>query len=468
MDMDAEKETRSRFTRENTHNSEHEEEVQSDSHEEEQDIAIGAEVSAGDRREINSFVSTTPVKRSKRSSSVKCPICHEIIPPSQYQQHYRMELAQLESCVSNNRTRGKRSAAIVATKQFLKGKSRGSISDNEKRDMLRDIQKRRAARQNNKDISSSSRGLADLGLDLAGALGDTLTGEDAPATCFICNERLFGSLEDINSHIDSCLANPQSVDHGSRGNNSSGTNTPASGGASGRSSTATTPNERMSDTFEEYTWAGQTRVRVTALFEGGMGSLGSVSRLGQEDVDDDLNVEDDEEDEYGGAQFTERDIVMNDPDTDANELREIVLESSATIQRAPSSPEDSMEQWSRHADTREDKRVKIDRDVDIEDISGDPGDVDDDEIDEDEEIDLEGVDEEDESSRVDAMISSAFASGDTRLVIDALRSKIKHLDLLACALRKLLDEDFGQQETMPSVPKNYTPQRSEKNISLNQ
>ncbi|KAG0015147.1 hypothetical protein BGZ80_010022 [Entomortierella chlamydospora] len=171
----------------------------------------------------------------------------------------------------------------------------------------------------------------------------------------------------------------------------------------------------MSEAFEEYTWAGQTRVRATALFEGGMGSLGSVSRSGQEDIDDDLNVEDDEEDEYGGAQFTERDVVMNDLDNDGDELREIVLESSAAVQRAVSPP------------VPPEQRDRIDRDVDIEDESVDPGGVDD-EVDEDEEIDLEGVDGEDEESRMDTMLSSAFASGDTRLVIEALRSKIKHLE----------------------------------------
>ncbi|KAF9109333.1 hypothetical protein BGX27_007739 [Mortierella sp. AM989] len=422
MDAKTEIESGSNHTRPILHN---EEEVQRYDHELEQDIMIDTEKGlTRDRARLESMVSTTPAKRSKRNPSVKCPICHEIVSPGQYQQHYRMELVQLESCVSHNRVRGKRGAAIAATKQFSKGKSRGPASDNEKRDMIRDIQKRRAARQNNKDAtaSRSGQGLTDLGLELAGALNDTHSSDDTPATCFICNERLFGSLDDINSHIDSCLANPQPMAHSGREINSSGANTPISGRTSARSSTATTPNERMSEAFEEYTWAGQTRVRATALFEGRMGSLGSVLRSGQEDIDDDLNVEDDEEDEYGGAQFTERDVVMNDPDTDADELREIVLESSAAVQRAISPSANSTEHWSEGTDTKE-----VKGDVDIDGVGADQGYVGE-EIDEDEEIDLEGVDEEDEESRVDAMISSAFASGDTRLVIDALRSKIKHLE----------------------------------------
>ncbi|KAF9980587.1 hypothetical protein BGZ75_008262 [Mortierella antarctica] len=375
----------------------------------------------------SSSSSTAPMKRAKRNPSVKCPLCHEYVAPGQYQQHYRMELSNLDVGSSQEGTRGKRGAAIAATKQFTKGKSRGSASDNDKRGMLRDIQKRRSARQNNKDAamaaSGSGRRPLDLDLGLAGVLGDALGGgsggsDDSPATCFICNERLFGSLDDINSHIDACLTNPQPAHHidpsgvsnGGGGYSSSGANTPLSGGASGVSSTATTPNERIVDSFEEYTWAGQTRVRATALFEGGMGSLGSISRSAQEDTDDDLNVEDDEEDEYGDAQFTERDVVSNDADPDVDELREIVMASS--------SPIDS---------SKVRRRNRADRDVDIEDEGEeDPGDLDEDE---DEEIDLEGDDDEaDEEHRVNALISSAFASGDTRLVIDALRAKIKHLE----------------------------------------
>ncbi|KAF8948702.1 hypothetical protein BGZ47_003029 [Haplosporangium gracile] len=384
----------------------------------------------------NSSAPATPVKRAKRNPSIKCPICHEYVTPGQYQQHYRMELTQLETGASNEVGRGKRGAAIAASKQFMKGKSRASASDQEKQNMLRDIQKRRGARQNNKDGNGagSGRGGRDLDLGLASALGDTLN-DDSPATCFICNERLFGSLDDINTHIDACLTNPQSSRHDVQGGySSSGANTPASGGASGRSSTATTPNARTADSFEEYTWAGQTRIRATALFEGGMASLGSGSRTVQEDIDDDLNVEDDEDDEYGGAQFTERDVVLNIEDPDTDELREIVMESTAVVERAPPSPTLATKEAQR-------RHRGVDRDVDIEDIGDDPGDVDDDPVDEDEEIDLEGDDDDDhdhdhhrhhkvqvEDQRVDAMMSSALTSGDTRLLIEALRSKVKHLE----------------------------------------
>ncbi|KAG0334283.1 hypothetical protein BG000_008466 [Podila horticola] len=385
--------------------------------------------------------SSSTSKRPKRNPSVKCPICRENVAPGQYQQHYRMELAQLEAGASTDLTRGKRGAAIAATKQFNKGKSRGSANDEEKRVTIRDIQKRRTARQNNKDSGSGSGGRpSDLDLGLVRGLG---SGEDSPATCFICNERLFGSLEDINNHIDACLTNPQPAhSHHHSGYGSSGPNTPSG------SMSSTTPNNSHNnnrvDSFEEYTWAGQTRVRATALFEGGMGALGSGSgsgpgsRSAQTDIDDDLNVEDDEEEEYGGAQFTERDIVMDDDgDPDADELREIVMASSSAVKRAVSPPRRVEEGKLVKKGMKAKKRIRPDRDVDIMDEGDDPGDVDDEEVDEDAEIDLEGdgqedeeeeEEDEDEEDNVDAQLGAAFASGDTRLVIDALRAKIKHLE----------------------------------------
>lgn len=46
---------------------------------------------------------SNPAKRARRNPSVRCPICNEVVPPGQYQQHYRMELAQIESSSSHER-----------------------------------------------------------------------------------------------------------------------------------------------------------------------------------------------------------------------------------------------------------------------------------------------------------------------------------------------------------------------------
>ncbi|XP_077580332.1 E3 ubiquitin-protein ligase RNF220a isoform X7 [Stigmatopora nigra] len=64
--------------------------------------------------------------------------------------------------------------------------------------------------------------------------------------------------------------------------------------------------------FEEYEWAGQKRIRATALLEGGFRATGfatcSIKECGA-DSDADLDVDGDDTLEYGKAQYTEADII---------------------------------------------------------------------------------------------------------------------------------------------------------------
>ncbi|KAG0261065.1 hypothetical protein DFQ27_003166 [Actinomortierella ambigua] len=343
------------------------------------------------------------------------------------------------------------------------------------------------------------------------------------ATCFICDERLFGSLEDINAHIDRCLLHPPSSTSSHHHNiaqnssgSSSGNNTHTTHNTSSPQGhpPALSPDQqeqhqqpplplssspqqqqqqqqqrpRVHEPFEEYEWAGQTRIRATALFEGGLANLpgGSTSRLNsaaQTDVDDELNIEDDDEEEYGSAQFSERDVLLQNADAESEELREIVMgssssasASSASTSRAPSvlgrekdgegiedgdmedndnhlagkrvvdsddgdedddmAGEASREQAgsSRQAMMSKQKRKRKEFEIDI-DGDGDgalPDEEQGGEDEDEEEIDIEDDDDDDDntsdSDNIDAQLSSAFASGDAKLVIEALKGKVRHLE----------------------------------------
>ncbi|XP_067329991.1 E3 ubiquitin-protein ligase RNF220a isoform X2 [Channa argus] len=64
--------------------------------------------------------------------------------------------------------------------------------------------------------------------------------------------------------------------------------------------------------FEEYEWAGQKRIRATALLEGGFRASGFATCSIKEsaaDSDADLDVDGDDTLEYGKAQYTEADII---------------------------------------------------------------------------------------------------------------------------------------------------------------
>ncbi|KAI8144931.1 hypothetical protein BJV82DRAFT_681359 [Fennellomyces sp. T-0311] len=135
-------------------------------------------------------------------------------------------------------------------------------------------------------------------------------------TCFICNELLHGDSEAINLHIDSCLANMNS-------------NSP-------------TPEVNEPSGWDEYEWAGQTRVRATAMMDGGYGGAGFATtskREEDEDVDEDLDVEDDDAAQYGANQYSERDIYAQDDTEDVSALREMV--SGGTTRQATSSSDNS-------------------------------------------------------------------------------------------------------------------------------
>ncbi|XP_053739159.1 E3 ubiquitin-protein ligase RNF220a isoform X7 [Synchiropus splendidus] len=64
--------------------------------------------------------------------------------------------------------------------------------------------------------------------------------------------------------------------------------------------------------FDEYEWAGQKRIRATALLEGGFRGSGFATCSIKEsaaDSDADLDVDGDDTLEYGKAQYTEADII---------------------------------------------------------------------------------------------------------------------------------------------------------------
>lgn len=67
------------------------------------------------------------------------------------------------------------------------------------------------------------------------------------------------------------------------------------------------------ESFEEYEWAGQKRIRTSTLLEGGYGAAGigtPISNITEEDDDDeDLNVDGDDTYIYGPSQYSERNIV---------------------------------------------------------------------------------------------------------------------------------------------------------------
>ncbi|KAK3930018.1 LOW QUALITY PROTEIN: E3 ubiquitin-protein ligase Rnf220 [Frankliniella fusca] len=110
------------------------------------------------------------------------------------------------------------------------------------------------------------------------------------ATCPVCNERFQGSVEELNLHVEHCLRK--------------------NGGVPEEDENVDVEGD--GETFEEYEWAGQKRIRASTLLQGGYAGAGMVtaSRAGGGEEDDgELVVDGDETATYGPPQYSEADVV---------------------------------------------------------------------------------------------------------------------------------------------------------------
>ncbi|KAM9789727.1 E3 ubiquitin-protein ligase RNF220a isoform 2-T2 [Neosynchiropus ocellatus] len=115
--------------------------------------------------------------------------------------------------------------------------------------------------------------------------------EDGGQVCPLCSAPLAGSEEEMSRHVEQCLIQRE--------------------GALADDDSADVDAENGRG-FDEYEWAGQKRIRVTALLEGGFRGSGFATCSIKEsaaDSDADLDVDGDDTLEYGKAQYTEADII---------------------------------------------------------------------------------------------------------------------------------------------------------------
>lgn len=98
--------------------------------------------------------------------------------------------------------------------------------------------------------------------------------------CPVCNKE---TTEDISVHVDKCLRHSDT-------------------------SNGTESDENIDVGFEEYEWAGQSRVRATSMLGSSLCSIGTS--LTMADDDEDLVVDGDDTHIYGMPQYSEKDIIL--------------------------------------------------------------------------------------------------------------------------------------------------------------
>ncbi|XP_076625942.1 E3 ubiquitin-protein ligase Rnf220 isoform X4 [Colletes latitarsis] len=233
-----------------------------------------------------------PYRRKKKfpSDPSCCPACGVTVRPQELEQHFAQELDRLyKISSSSSRARASRSNLGPGHPQdhphgpMLHAPSAVDGTPHGRWETYKRIKANRQARIRVKNRKRKA---------------------DEPS-CPVCSEKLSGSTEELNQHVERCLAKHNNGNPAGQ-NNVDEEEVDVEGDA---------------ETFEEYEWAGQRRVRATSMLVGGFSAAGlatSSSNRGstggngpnqQEDEDVDLVVDGDDAAEFGPAQYSEADVI---------------------------------------------------------------------------------------------------------------------------------------------------------------
>lgn len=167
-------------------------------------------------------------------------------------------------------------------------------------------------------------------------------------TCPVCNEPINGSPDELNEHVEYCLSRVERTDENED-----------------------VDVDQSDDEFEEYEWAGQTRVRASSLMLRDAGAAASSAVTSTDDAVD-LNIEDDDCVLYGDAQYTEADLLVSSDESmqDKNRfiLRNAVISGEVNHTRSLQlsvpgkwslNTADTLESGSSHETSTDDTTLKL-------------------------------------------------------------------------------------------------------------
>lgn len=117
--------------------------------------------------------------------------------------------------------------------------------------------------------------------------------------CPVCNQRV---PDDIQAHVELCLKRSEGRTNGNGSDDDDDSDSV----------------DVEAESFDEYEWAGHSRVRAASLLEGGYQAAGIGTTIinnksnngDDDDEDEDLNVDVDDTQVFGATQYTERDVIL--------------------------------------------------------------------------------------------------------------------------------------------------------------
>ncbi|KAG5883740.1 hypothetical protein JTB14_008582 [Gonioctena quinquepunctata] len=222
--------------------------------------------------------------KKKQNDPTCCPICSVTIRDTEINVHLNSEIDKLNK--------------LPSSKHKVNGRNNPSGSTNGTTDNNTDknwetYQKVRSNRQSRQKTKTRKRRAED--------------------TCPICNKEV---SEDLTLHVELCLR---------------------------RSETNGSESDENIDVeaFEEYEWAGQSRIRATSLLQGGMSNLGTSMNMSEDD--EDLNVDVDDSQMYGSPQYSENDVILPCDNPENLALRKAVTGSEPKKMSPERTDVDTME-----------------------------------------------------------------------------------------------------------------------------
>ncbi|XP_053596905.1 E3 ubiquitin-protein ligase Rnf220 isoform X3 [Microplitis demolitor] len=258
-----------------------------------------------------------PYRRKKKFSSDPscCPVCGVTVRPQELEQHFAQELDRLYKVSVNNSRPRQRLSLPPGHQDHQHGLMlhAPSTADGTIQGRWETYKRIRANRQARIRVKNRKRKA------------------DEPA-CPVCSERLSGTPEELNQHVERCLAKHNGGNPGSHVNLDD----------------EEVDVEGDAETFEEYEWAGQRRIRASSMLVGGFSAAGlatsTSNRSSNQEEEEDLVVDGDDAAQFGPAQYSEADVIAPRGEGSLREqkerdaLREAVISPNAPL--TPHTPPD--------------------------------------------------------------------------------------------------------------------------------
>ncbi|KJA29792.1 hypothetical protein HYPSUDRAFT_210662 [Hypholoma sublateritium FD-334 SS-4] len=235
-----------------------------------------------------------PTKRAKRAETRPCPVCDEQIPLRLLARHSELESERVEEIILNvgsseifyddyddepGPSSRVRRSAVKARKSFATQSPPDSLAQSTK--TIQRVKRHRKQRHIKlkelaKDDEETSSRDSWLG---------RFTGEEI--TCPVCSTNVRGDQDVLDAHVDACLAHE---------------------------------SQRLEDArrqgSEEETWEGGN----DGNYVGDIRGAGFVTRIDEEGIDEDIDIDGDDQAIFGVPQFTEGDVFpINVPRQEAND-----------------------------------------------------------------------------------------------------------------------------------------------------